>query len=85
MKDGISGGYADLVPGFRTIGYAGVVMDCCAFCDEDGKRKQLHINELANDAWDQALRRTGMGNAMGDYLVGQVAVVFGDREFMENL
>ena len=51
LKDGIGGGYFELVPGFRAIAYAGVVMD---FCDEDGKRKQLHINELANDAWDQA-------------------------------
>jgi len=74
-----------VVPGFRTIAYSSVVMDCHAFCDEDGKRKQLPINELANALWDQALRRTGAMNVMGDVLVGQIAVVFGDREFMAAL
>lgn len=90
LKNGIGGGYLELVPGFRTVVHAGAVMDCVAFCDEDGKLNGLDVNNPATIAWDQALRRNGNGllRADGravDWLVGLVAVLFGDKEFMEAL
>jgi hypothetical protein len=90
LKAGIGGGYLELVPGFRTIVYGNVVMDCVAFCDEDGKGRGLDVNNVATIAWDAALRRNGIGLLRPDgrpidWLVGQVAVVFGDKEFMKAL
>jgi hypothetical protein len=90
LKKGIGGGYLELVPGFRSIVYGNVVMDCVAFRDEDGKRKGFDVNNVATIAWDAALRRNGTGllrpdGRPVDWLVGQVAVVFGDKEFMEAL
>lgn len=42
-------------------------------------------NPEATFRWEQAMRRaTGCG-CQPDYLVGAIAVVFGDREFMEAL
>lgn len=84
------GGYIELVPGFATIGYGGVVMNCAAFCNEDGKLDHLPINESATDAWERALVRLGgtLRDETGrplDVLVGPIAVLFGDREFMSKL
>jgi hypothetical protein len=87
LKAGIGGGYLELVPGFTTIPWGGIVMDCRAFCDEDGKRKDLPHNQVATDLWQQALQRQGrsLGRPPMDVLVGPIAVVFGDREFMAAL
>jgi hypothetical protein len=45
------------VPGFRSIRYANVVMDCVALCNANGKPKGLAMNDLATIAWKEALRR----------------------------
>lgn len=84
------GGYFEVVPGFVTVAYGGTVLDCVAFCNENGKLDHLPINQLATITWARALRRVGEelygeGNTPKDWLVGNVAVVFGDREFMREL
>jgi len=87
----IVGGYLEQVPGFLTIGYAGTVMTCVAFCNEYGKLDKLPVNEPATLCWERALRRQGLNllddktNTPKDWLVGNIAVLFGDREFMEAL
>lgn len=83
LKDGIGGGYIEAVPYFLTIEHAGELHRCIAFCDEDGKRKQLDHNIAANEHWRRAMRRAAGCSPDPDYLVGDVAVVFGDAEFME--
>jgi hypothetical protein len=91
LKEVIGGGWLEAVPGFTTLPWAGIVMDCVAFCDEEGKLKNLPHNQIATDLWEQSLRRKGATLAdhplrqHADYLVGTIAVVFGDREFMEEL
>jgi hypothetical protein len=92
LKEAIGGGRLETVPGFTTLPWGGIVMDCVAFCDEDGKLKNLPHNQIATDLWEQSLRRRGASlttphpfRAEPDYLVGPIAVVFGDREFMETL
>jgi hypothetical protein len=93
VREAIGGGFIEKVPGFNTIAYQGVVMDCVALCDEHGKIKQLETNNWATLAWDQALRRApegggGLVTSTGrviDYLCGTVLVLFGDREFREAL
>ena len=90
LKAAIGGGYLEVVPYFNSISYGGTVMDCVAFCDEDGKRGHLPLNEPATKAWERALVRRGMAlrtpqGEFKDWLVGSIAVVFGDREFMAEL
>ena len=87
----VVGGDLQVVPGFRTIRYGAVVMDCFALCNANGKHKGLAMNDLATIAWKEALRRAidaGLWRSEvmpTDPLVGSVAVLFGDREFMDAL
>jgi hypothetical protein len=67
-------------------------MNCVAFCDEDGKRKGMPQNQIATAFWEHSLKRKGrslsaMPSFTGgpDFLVGPIAVLFGDREFMGSL
>lgn len=85
------GGDLQVVPGFRTIRYGTMVMDCVALCDANGNHKGLAMNNLATVAWKEALRRAvdaGLWRSElmpTDPLVGTVAVLFGDRDFMDAL
>jgi hypothetical protein len=85
LKAGVGGGYLELVPGFTTIPWGGIVMDCCAFCDEQGKLKGLPHNQIATDLWYHAVQRQGGALPPADVLIGPIAVLFGDREFMAAL
>jgi hypothetical protein len=90
LKSALGGGYLEVVPGFFTMAYGGTVLNAVAMCDEDGKRKELPLNEAATIAWEAALRRQGStlrgpGDRPKDYLVGTVIVLFGDKEFSESL
>jgi len=84
-------GDLQVVPGFCSIRYGDVVMDCVALCNANGKLKGLAMNDLATIAWKEALRRAveaGLWRSEvmpTDPLVGTVAVLFGDREFMDAL
>jgi hypothetical protein len=85
LKAAIGGGHLEAVPHWRRIRWDGKQHSCVAFCDEDGKRKELPFNANATTMWDGAMRHAcGVGCAP-DFLVGQIAVVFGDAEFMETL
>jgi hypothetical protein len=85
LKAAIGGGYLEAVPYFNIIKRDGKWVRCAAFCDEDGKSKQLPVNMPATQLWDIAMLLTKGCNASPDFLVGQVAVVLGDDEFMEAL
>lgn len=84
------GGYLEVVPFFNSIDYGGSVLNCVAFCNEQGKFEYLPINDRATATWELALKRHGQKlrdehDAMMDFLVGPVIVLFGDREFMASL
>ena len=85
LKDAIGGGHLESVPYFHSIQHGRQRHRCAAFCDEDGKVKGLPMNMLATQLWDQSMRRSHGCSASPDFLVGQIAVVFGDAEFMEAL
>jgi hypothetical protein len=91
MKAGIGGGYIELIPLFNSIEIEGTVHHCVAFCDEDGKRKEMPINWRATAMWEHALHCAGHpglinpAGGLADYLVGAIIVLFGDDEFMEAL
>ncbi len=99
LKDAIGGGWLEKVPGFGSIEHQGELHACVALVDEEGKLNHRssgvqrsapdRVNNCATLKWDAALRRAGhpglltpFGN-LADYLVGQVAVLYGDDEFME--
>lgn len=70
----IVGGYIEVVPGFLT--YNGEL--CIAYCDEEGSLKNKARNERASALWREQTKRTGS-------LRGDVAILYGDDEFMEAL
>lgn len=71
------GGYIELVPYFND--YKGV--NCRAFCNEYGKINGLPYNEPATALWERAFGKS----VRPDFLVGSIAIVTGDREFMSEL
>ena len=80
------GGYIEIVPHFSTIELAGKLHRCLVFCDEDGKRKQLPRNHHGDLLWSEALMTAGLADSPApDFLVGSIAVVIGDDEFMAAL
>ena len=70
------GGYIEHVPLFDT--YEG--KDCIVFCNEYGKIQNLPYNKPATDLWRQVSMQE-----IPDHLVGSIAIITGDREFMDNL
>ena len=87
LKDGIGGGYLELVPGWKQIPFEnGKLQPCVAFCDEDGKRKQLPVNERATKLWFAMLQlETPRSQLFNDVLVGSVVILTGDEAFMRSL
>jgi hypothetical protein len=77
------GGYIELIPYFNTIEWEGVLHQCFAFCDEQGKLKGKELNTPAIVLWKLALDRAN--RRMNDHLVGTIAIVWGDRKFMEEM
>lgn len=90
LKEAIGGGYLEIVPGFNRYKHNGEAHDCVAFCDEEGKLEGMSYNADATRYWQQALLAQGhpglvKRGVMLDYLVGTIAIVWGDDEFMEAL
>lgn len=83
IKAALDGGWLELVPGFDSIEIAGTLWRCVAFCDEEGKLKQLELNQIATAFWQRALARNR--KPFPDHLVGPVVVLAGNRAFMEAL
>ena len=69
------GGDIELVPGLTKFGGK----PCIAFCDEDGKRKNLPVNALATELW-----YAQVGDRY-DWLVGPIVIVTGDAALMEEM
>lgn len=83
-------GYIELVPYWETAKTGHDIalrVPCRVFCNEDGKRLQMPRNHFATALWEEAIAADfgQRGTPQGDYLVGPVAIVTGDIEFMEAL
>lgn len=72
----IVGGYIERVPDF--VAFEG--RECFAYCDEEGKLKGKPTNEAATRAWE-----AGSPYPVFDVLVGDIAIISGDHEFMEAM
>lgn len=74
MKSAINNGWVEVVPYFET--FRGI--NCLAICDEEGKVKRLPVNMKATEHWHQQVRPA-------DFLVGPIAIYYGDDEFMKGV
>jgi hypothetical protein len=84
LQAGVGGGYIEVVPSFTRF----VGQPCVAFCDEDGKRKQMPVNMRATELWYVQMPDTFWRGDTGfplDHLVGPVVIVTGDEELMSAL
>jgi hypothetical protein len=81
----IVGGYLEVIPHWTTyLHNDGVLYDACALCNEDGKGMELPVNRLATARWAQAIGMPLHDLIKRDVLVGNVVLIFGDLEFMED-
>src|SRR5262245_12882175 len=85
LKTAIGGGWIESVPYFDHIEWQGKWRRCWAICDEEGKLKGFDINPRATLLWGKVLSAKHGVLRMNDILVGPVAVLFGDAEFMATL
>lgn len=77
------GGYIEVVPLWDQFKFGEMIERAAVFCDEDGKGKNLPLNHAMTVLWRAHLSR--LGRRTTDYLVGPIAVVTGDDEFMNEL
>lgn len=77
----IVGGNIETIPGFTKFDSGEGAVHCVAFCNEDGKNDGLLLNSYAQAHW----RWANPSFANKDLLVGDIVVVYGDAEFMEEL
>ena len=80
-------GTPEEVPGFKSIYHRGVVCECIAYCDSDGKRVGRPVNAWATAPWHMALKRQGYEKGLrrsdgkvADWLAGNVVVVISEPE-----
>jgi hypothetical protein len=83
----IVNGYLEVVPYWNSVVVSGPPVHCVAFCDEDGKTTGNKLpNAQATLMWDEALQRDRGEALLGrDHLVGDIAIVWGDRELLAEL
>ena len=74
-------GYIEQIPYFEI--YEG--QPCIAFCNEEAKLHGFPYNHPANSAWRIAFKAATGKTPEPDYLVGPIAIVTGDEEFLEAL
>lgn len=68
------GGYIEIIPMFER--FRGET--CVAFCNEEGKMYSLDYNRKATEHWRAV-------HSSRDFLVGPVAIVIGNDEFLRAL
>ena len=77
------GGYIEIVPYCDLFEYKGTIHKCIALCDEEGKVKAKPFNKKATLLWNKGLKAKGIFQNP-DFLVGDIAFIFGDPEIMEK-
>ena len=75
LQKAVGGGYIETIPYFET--YEGQA--CVAFCNEEGKLNDLAFNLPATVLWHKVLRSD---QRYRDQLVGPIAILTGDSEFL---
>jgi Domain of unknown function (DUF3846) len=70
-------GYIELVPFFNRF----YERNCIAFCNENGKMRNLPLNKLAQELWEKSLGR----NIYEDHLVGNIVIIVGPPSYLRTL
>lgn len=82
-------GYIEVVPDWnhlKTRGIDRIDSPCVAFCDSDGKTTGgKKLNESATVMWERALRSQDLTSIGKDWLVGDIVVVWGDKQLLGAL
>jgi hypothetical protein len=81
-------GYIEVVPYWNelVVPSAKIMSKCVAFCDESGKTTGNKLpNERATIMWEATLNRQGKSCKGMDHLVGDICVIWGDQELLDNL
>lgn len=73
LQDAV-GGYIEYIPMFDRY----EDKPCIAYCNEEGKLQDFVVNAAATAIW-----RKSIGTA--DVLVGDIVILTGDKDFMEEL
>ena len=76
------GGYIEAIPYFNDINVAGEVVPCVAYCNEEGKLRNLSPNMSATSLWGLSLAR--QRRVPHDILLGPVVIIIGDAEFLHG-
>jgi hypothetical protein len=87
------GGFIEAVPYWDRFEVDGEVVRAVIWCNEEGKLTGLPRNVYMTDLWEKHLQTQGMSRfrssgdprTEADFLVGSIAVVTGDDEFMDEL
>ena len=79
------GGFFESVPYFTEYGTPDGTVHCVAFCNEEGKIKNLAYNDRANKLWTRLMVLKQGRAPYPDFLVGPVVILYGDDEFMESI
>jgi hypothetical protein len=83
LQDAV-GGYIEMISSIQLFEHNGTIHKCVVFCDEEGKLKGKPINREATTRWNRGLAEQGV-SYNPDYLVGDVAFIFGDPKLMAEL
>ena len=75
LKAALKGGLLEIVPRFNSY----KMKPCVAFCDEEGKLKQLPVNTRATAMWYVLV------GINPDFLVGPIVIVAGEKEFLAEM
>jgi hypothetical protein len=81
LQDGVGAngkpGLIEIVPLFNHL----FGRPCVAFCNEEGKLKNLPLNMFAQHLWEEAVGRI----IREDHLVGNIVIIVADRAFLNKL
>lgn len=77
LKSGLDNGLLEIVPMLNTF----LGRDCIAFCDEEGKLKNLPPNKKAQEYWEAAYGR----KITVDHLVGPIVIIVGPRSWLARM
>jgi hypothetical protein len=72
------GGYIEEIPLWPMVEINGRMVDCVAFANEDGRMLKLGVNEVASNMWRKV-------HPSSYVLLGDVAIVYGHKNFLKGL
>jgi hypothetical protein len=82
------GGLLEIVPHFdQWLDYTGRLRECVAYSNTEGELLGLEVNHYGSAIWNYLADLKGIDYRLRRHriLVGPIAIVFGDMEFMEAL